>query len=95
MAICTQEDKEIINEILNDLTRFIQKKKRESSKSFVSRTRLTPKAHNGQTITVFRCVLANPLTTKEILADILQEQKEIAKESWRSLPAILKRIGMK
>ncbi|NVK24764.1 MAG: putative pyridoxal-dependent aspartate 1-decarboxylase [Gammaproteobacteria bacterium] len=93
MAICSQEDKEIINELLNDLTRFIQKKQRESGKSFVSRTRLTPKAYNGQTITVFRCVLANPLTTKQILADILQEQKEIAQESWRSLPAILKRIG--
>ena len=92
MASCSQEEKEIINELLNDLTRFIQKKQRESGKSFVSRTRLTPKAHNGQTITVFRCVLANPLTTKEILQDILQEQKEIAKESWRSLPAILKKI---
>ena len=92
MQTCNLEEKEIINELLNDLTKFIQKKQRESGKSFVSRTRLTPKAHNGQTITVFRCVLANPLTTKEILKDILAEQKEIAKESWRSLPAILKQV---
>lgn len=93
MAGCNDDEKEIINELLNDLTRFIQKKQRESGKSFVSRTRLTPKAHKGQTITVFRCVLANPLTTKEILKDILLEQKEIAKESWRSLPAILGKIN--
>ncbi len=92
LAICDDEQRVIINELLNDLTQFIQKKQRESGKSFVSRTRLTPKAHNGQAITVFRCVLANPLTTKQILNDILAEQKEIAKESWRSLPAILKRV---
>lgn len=92
LAGCDDEEREIINDLLNDLTRFIQKKQRESGKSFVSRTRLTPKMHNGQTITVFRCVLANPLTTKQILKDILAEQKEIARESWRSLPAILKKV---
>ena len=95
MATCDNEDKAIINELLNDLTRFIQKKQRESGKSFVSRTRLTPQAHNGQAITVFRCVLANPLTSKQILQDILAEQKQIAKESWRSLPAILNKIENK
>lgn len=93
MLTCDAEEKHIINELLNDLTRFIQKKQRESGKSFVSRTRLTPKAQGGQAITVFRCVLANPLTTKEILGDILQEQKQIAKDSWRSLPAILEKVN--
>jgi glutamate decarboxylase len=29
---------------------------------------------------VFRVVLANPLTTSDILSDILAEQKELAKE---------------
>ena len=93
MKVCDQDERQIINELLNDLTKFIQKKQRESGKSFVSRTRLTPAAHNGQAITVFRCVLANPLTTEQILKDILAEQKEIAKESWRSLPAILSKIN--
>ena len=73
MATCGDDDKMIINDLLNDLTRFIQKKQRESGKSFVSRTRLTPKKYGGQTITVFRTVLANPLTTNEILKDILDE----------------------
>lgn len=93
LAVCSAEDKVVINELLNDLTRFIQKKQRESGRSFVSRTRLTPPIYNGQTITVFRCVLANPLTTQDILQDILDEQREIAQESWRSLPAILKKIN--
>lgn len=92
LSNCSDEDKRVINELLNDLTKFIQKKQRESGKSFVSRTRLTPQAHSGQTITVFRCVLANPLTTREILHEILEEQKEIARESWRSLPAILEKL---
>jgi len=92
MTICSDDEQEIINDLLNDLTRFIQKKQRESGKSFVSRTRLTPKLYGGKTITVFRTVLANPLTTKEILKDILNEQRAIAKESWRSLPAILKKV---
>jgi glutamate decarboxylase len=92
MSACSEEEQVIINDLLNDLTRFIQKKQRESGKSFVSRTRLTPKKYNGKTITVFRTVLANPLTTKQILQDILDEQREIAKESWRSLPAILKKV---
>jgi aspartate 1-decarboxylase len=92
LAVCDDEHRQVINELLNDLTQFIQKKQRESGKSFVSRTRLNPQAHNGQAITVFRCVLANPLTTKEILQEVLDEQKQIARESWRSLPAILKTI---
>lgn len=93
LLTCDEEERVTINELLNDLTKFIQKKQRESGKSFVSRTRLTPKSHKGQTITVFRCVLANPLTTKEILHEILEEQKAIARESWRSLPAILAKLG--
>lgn len=92
MATCSESESEIINDLLNDLTRFIQKKQRESGKSFVSRTRLTPKKYGRKTITVFRTVLANPLTTKEILQDILNEQREIAKESWQSLPAILQKV---
>lgn len=92
MAMCGKDEKVIINDLLNDLTRFIQKKQRESGKSFVSRTRLTPQRYDGKTITVFRTVLANPLTTEQILKDILDEQREIAKESWRSLPAILKKV---
>lgn len=66
------------NEILNRITRLIQKAQREYGRAFVSRTRLTPEKHNGQLITVFRVVLANPLTTEDILTDVLEEQRQIA-----------------
>ncbi|MFS1906476.1 pyridoxal-dependent aspartate 1-decarboxylase PanP [Vibrio lentus] len=68
-----------LNELLNELTKFIQKKQRETGKSFVSRTRLNPEAWSHQPIIVFRVVLANPLTGNEILTSVLEEQREIAK----------------
>ncbi|MFV0510929.1 MAG: aminotransferase class V-fold PLP-dependent enzyme, partial [Shewanella algae] len=67
-----------INGILDDLTRAIQKKQREQGKSFVSRTRIQPARYHRETVTVFRVVLANPLTTDTILADVLNEQTELA-----------------
>ena len=68
-----------LNELLNELTKFIQKKQRETGKSFVSRTRLNPEAWSHQPIIVFRVVLANPLTGNEILTSVLEEQREVAK----------------
>ena len=73
---------------LDDLTTFIQKRQRESGKSFVSRTRITPQAWDRRLTSVFRVVLANPLTTEQILKDVLIEQKEIAKQSLISFPKI-------
>jgi glutamate decarboxylase len=63
------------NEILSSLNESIQKEQRAGGKTFVSRTRLETAAHDGQVLTVFRVVLANPLTTPKILADILEEQR--------------------
>ena len=68
-----------LNELLNELTKFIQKKQRETGKSFVSRTRLNPEAWVHQPIIVFRVVLANPLTGNDILSSVLKEQREISK----------------
>ncbi|MBC7003903.1 putative pyridoxal-dependent aspartate 1-decarboxylase [Photobacterium sp. BZF1] len=73
---------------LDDMTKFIQKRQRESGKSFVSRTRITPEAWDRRLTTVFRVVLANPLTTEQILKDVLDEQKDIAKQSLISFPKI-------
>jgi glutamate decarboxylase len=67
-----------INEILNELTVNIQKEERNAGKTFVSRTTLEPKLYDGQNIVVFRCVLANPLTSSEIMSAILEEQRDIA-----------------
>ncbi|WP_305419930.1 pyridoxal-dependent aspartate 1-decarboxylase PanP [Photobacterium leiognathi] len=89
LEIVTPEEREILLELLNDLTQFIQKRQRESGKTFVSRTRITPEKWNHKITTVFRVVLANPLTTNTILQDVLNEQRELAKESNISLPELV------
>ena len=83
-----KQQKEELNEQLNELTKFIQKKQRETGKSFVSRTRLNPDKWNRQNIIVFRVVLANPLTGNDILNAVLDEQREIAQLA----PNLMKRI---
>ncbi len=65
------------NDTLSSLNESIQKEQRAGGKTFVSRTRLETAAHGGQVLTVFRVVLANPLTTVNILSDILEEQRGI------------------
>ncbi|PSV20348.1 putative pyridoxal-dependent aspartate 1-decarboxylase [Photobacterium leiognathi subsp. mandapamensis] len=89
LEIATAEEREILLELLNDLTQFIQKRQRESGKTFVSRTRITPEKWHHKITTVFRVVLANPLTTNTILQDVLNEQRELAKESNISLPELM------
>jgi glutamate decarboxylase len=68
-----------INELLDKVIKRIQKRQREAGKSFVSRTRLAPARYHDETITVFRAVLANPLTTEDILVSVLEEQCEWAR----------------
>ncbi|MCW8882986.1 MAG: putative pyridoxal-dependent aspartate 1-decarboxylase, partial [Sedimenticola sp.] len=87
------EKQSAINAELNQLTKQIQKSQRASGISFVSRTRLAPARYNGDTITVFRVVLANPLTTPEILTEILKEQKQIASDD-ELAAEILARIAL-
>jgi glutamate decarboxylase len=89
LKIATPAQKEELLDALNDLTKFIQKKQRESGKSFVSRTRLTPAKWGRKITTVLRVVLANPLTTDKILNDVLYEQQALAAESEFSFPKIV------
>ncbi len=67
-----------LNEKLNVLTRAIQREQRRAGKSFVSRTTLPVERYAGMDCIVFRVVLANPLTTPDILRSILDEQRAIA-----------------
>jgi len=78
-----------VNLLLGKLTKFIQKRQREDGRSFVSRTRIEVSKYGGEKVIVFRVVLANPLTTKEILQDILQQQCQLAQESENFLPELL------
>lgn len=68
-----------INALLDQVCQLLQKHQREAGKTFVSRTRLRL-ARYGEEITVLRSVLANPLTTDEILVAVLAEQCEIAQQ---------------
>lgn len=78
LASANRSQKDQLNELLNKLTMQIQKQQRETGKSFVSRTRLTPEQWDERATVVFRVVLANPLTTKDILRSVLIEQRDIA-----------------
>ncbi len=71
---------EQVNQCLDLITQEVQKRQRESGKTFVSRTRLRSAHYPNCQISVFRSVLANPLTTKEILAAVLEEQCGIVKQ---------------
>lgn len=73
-----------INDLLNRMTQLIQKTQRERGKAFVSRTRLTPVRYDRQAITVFRVVLANPLTDDQVLRALIEEQRQIAEETLES-----------
>lgn len=84
-----------VNSLLDEVTRQIQKLQRAAGKTFVSRTRLAPQRYGGDAISVFRVVLANPLTDGDILAAVLAEQVEIAhgSELGSLMPRLLKEIA--
>ncbi|MDW7644945.1 MAG: putative pyridoxal-dependent aspartate 1-decarboxylase [Desulfuromonadales bacterium] len=66
-----------VNDLLDQITRLIQKEQREVGNTFVSRTSLRFARYGHATLTVFRVVLANPLTTDDILDEVLQEQCDL------------------
>ena len=75
---CNIEQRRRINDLLDRLNRLVQKGQREAGKTFVSRTRLRVPPTSDNLITVLRVVLANPLTTDEILTAVLEEQRGLA-----------------
>lgn len=77
------------NQQLNRITKLIQKTQRGRGLSFVSRTQLNPERYEREPIVVFRVVLANPLTTLEILIKVLEEQREIVAD-----PAVQEEIAL-
>jgi glutamate decarboxylase len=80
LAGATAEQSGFINAILDQVNQLLQKFQREAGKTFVSRTRLRAAAYGPREITVLRVVLANPLTTEEILSAVLAEQCEIVQQ---------------
>jgi aspartate 1-decarboxylase len=90
LSNANEDESNALNLILDKLTKYIQKTQREDGKSFVSRTKIEVQKYHGRKTLVFRVVLANPLTSKDILHDILEEQVTIAKTSMNFLPQLLK-----
>jgi len=81
--ISTLDSKQLVevNQYLDLITQEVQKRQREAGKTFVSRTRLRSTHYQDDQISVFRAVLANPLTTEAILAAVLEEQCAIVKQT--------------
>lgn len=79
-----------VNTLLDQICQLLQKNQREAGKTFVSRTRLHVAGY-GEDITVLRSVLANPLTTDEILSAVLAEQCEIVRQP--EIQALLRQVG--
>ncbi len=89
LTCANQQQKIELHQGLNELTKYIQKCQRENGRSFVSRTRLTPIQWDQMETIVFRVVLANPLTSQDILHNVIAEQRNIAHTSPTVLPHLL------
>jgi glutamate decarboxylase len=79
LASSAPELRSAINVLLDQVCQLLQKSQREAGKTFVSRTRLRI-AQYGEELTVLRVVLANPLTTADILESVLIEQCGIVQQ---------------
>jgi len=79
LAVEDAEQTISINENLNDINQRLQRLQREAGNSFASRTTLNIKGSPGPNIVVLRAVIMNPMTTIDILREILDEQEDIYK----------------
>ncbi len=66
-----------INEALNDLNIELHRAIRQEDNSFVSRTMIESTRYIPQKIVVLRAVTINPLTTPQILHEIVEEQNRL------------------
>ncbi|MEX0447696.1 pyridoxal-dependent aspartate 1-decarboxylase PanP [Xenorhabdus sp. SGI246] len=83
--------REKLHDTLNALNQNIQSMQWTTGKFFVSRTSLRPVQWDRQPTTVLRVVLANPLTTLEILECMLEDQRKLAQQSplWQTLQSLI------
>lgn len=73
------EEKNQLHKELDHINTMVQRKQREAGRSFVSRTCLIIDPEASHMSVVFRSVLMNPMTTLDILDEILDEQEAIFK----------------
>ncbi len=75
---------EQINMMLNELNIEIHKVIREEDTSFVSRTMLDSPQYYSQNIVVLRAITINPLTTPQILKEIIHAQNRIGQKIYKT-----------
>lgn len=92
LAGATRVEQKVINEKLDRANKRMQKQQRAAGRTFVSRTRFSQHRYGGEPVSVFRVVLANPMTTLETLRSILDEQVDLAKR--KRTQKILAEIGL-
>ncbi|MCX7679565.1 MAG: pyridoxal-dependent decarboxylase [Spirochaetes bacterium] len=76
-GLCAKEKIKKINHMLNQLNVELHKAIRQEDNSFVSRTMLESTRYAPQKIVVLRAVTVNPLTTPEILKEIIDEHNAL------------------
>ena len=91
LASASDAEKIEINKVLDRVTKQLQKLQRAKGRSFVSRTRFSQAHYQREPVSVFRVVLANPMTTIETLQSVLDEQVKLGAK--KSIRAILREIG--
>lgn len=83
-----------INRLVNALNIKLHKALRRDDTTFVSRTTLESTRYRPQRIVVLRAVLANPLTDRGVLEDIVETQGRIGRGIWREFETAFRRIGV-
>ncbi len=73
-----------INTILNELNIELHKDLREDDNTFVSRTMIDCPGYFYQDIVVLRAITINPLTSPEILKEIIELQNTLGKKIYKS-----------
>lgn len=75
--IADMEEKAMMIQEMDRINCTLQRLQREAGKSFVSRTTLKRPTHLGGNRGVLRSVIMNPMTTMDIIREILDEQEAI------------------
>ncbi len=75
---------EAMNYMLNELNIELHKALREEDNSFVSRTMVDSPYYFYQNIVVLRAITINPLTTHDILKEIIEEQNRLGIKIYKS-----------
>lgn len=81
-----------VNLVVNALNVKLHKALRRDDTTFVSRTTLESTRYRPQNIVVLRAVLANPLTDRGILEEIVDTQNRLGLEIWEEFQPAYQRI---